>query len=384
MGFIFKDSRGRSPHFYLGYRLADGRWRKVSAKTGDKAQARLMLQGLEAAEALAARGQATEEQIRKMMADTIERVTGRRPQDPSITQWLEQWLSGQRGTVAPKTFSTYSQIVRDLEKTLGSRGGGQLRRLTGEIFLLHRDRLLTEGCSASTVNHAFKTLKDIFKEAVNERLLETNPARIKTLRADRPERRPFTLEQVEALLKAAKGDMFGLVLLAAYSSQRLMDIATLRWNQVDLAAGVINFRQSKGNKKPLAMPIHPQVADYLLSRAGDDPNAPVLPEFSRKRGSGSAGLSMLFRRLMDEARIDPGLVRGRAGKRGRDTHALSFHSLRYFFNSQLANSDVSQELRKRLTGHTTDAMNDVCTRMELSTLRRAVESLPSIPGLRIP
>src|SRR6516164_8048166 len=157
MGFIFKDSRGRSPHFYLGYRLADGRWRKVSAKTGDKAQARLMLQGLEAAEALAARGQATEEQIRKMMADTIERVTGRRPQDPSITQWLEQWLSGQRGTVAPKTFSTYSQIVRDLEKKLGSRGGGQLRRLTGEIFLLHRDRLLTEGCSASTVNHAFKT-----------------------------------------------------------------------------------------------------------------------------------------------------------------------------------------------------------------------------------
>jgi integrase len=384
MGFIFKDSRGRSPHLYLGYRLANGKWRKVSAKTSDKAQAKLMLQGLEAAEAVASNGMATEEMLRKMMADTIERVTGRRPQDPTIAQWLEQWLSAQRGTVAPKTLAGYSQVVRDLEQTLGPRREERLRRLTGEIFLFHRDRLLKEGCSASTVNHVFKTLRDIFEGAVKERLLETNPASIKTLRADRPERRPFTLEQVEALLKAARGDMFGLVLLAAYTSQRLMDIATLRWGQVNLAAGVINFRQSKGNKKPLAMPIHPQVADYLLSRAGDDPEAPVLPEFSQKRGPGSGGLSMLFRRLMTEARIDQGLVRERAGKRGRNTHALSFHSLRYFFNSQLANSDVSQELRKRLTGHATDAMNDVYTRMELSTLRRAVESLPSIPGLQAP
>jgi integrase len=86
---------------------------------------------------------------------------------------------------------------------------------------------------------------------------------------------------------------------------------------------------------------------------------------------------------MEEARINAPVVRERTGARGRTTRALSFHSLRYAFNSQLANGDVSQELRKRLTGHTTDAMNDVYTRMELSTLRRAVESLPSIPGLRV-
>src|ERR1700758_5565292 len=109
MGFIFRDTKGRSPNYYLGYRTADGRWRKVSAKTSDKARARLMLQGFETAEALVSGGFATEEQIRKVMAETIERVTGKKPIDPTIQEWLDQWLAAQRGTVAAKTFERYTQ-----------------------------------------------------------------------------------------------------------------------------------------------------------------------------------------------------------------------------------------------------------------------------------
>jgi integrase len=383
MGFIFKDSRGRSPYLYVGYRLANGKWRKVSAKTSDKGEAKLMLQGLEAGEALVSRGQATEEMIRKVMAETIERVTGRKPRDPTVKEWLEEWLGAQRGTVAEKTFERYSQVVRDLEETLGSHASAQLRRLDPALILQHRQRLLAAGCSPSTVNHAFKTLAEVFKAAVDARLLDTNPASIKALRAPRSERKPFTPEQLQALLGVAKGDVFGLVLLGAFTGQRLLDISTLTWRQIDLDQGVIRFHQRKGNK-PLAMPIHPQVSEYLLARAGDDPNAPVLPELCQKSGSGSGGLSKLFSRLMAEARIDPELVRPRAGKRGRNTHALSYHSLRHSFNSWLANGDVSQELRKRLTGHSSSVMNDVYTRLELSTLRRAVESLPSVSGLRVP
>jgi integrase len=380
MGFIFKDSRGRSPHFYLGYRLANGRWKKVSSKTSDKAQARLMLQGLETAEALASRGSATEEQIRKVMTETIERVTGRVARDPSIAEWLEEWLNLQRGTVAKKTFERYAQVVRDLEQTLGGEKSGRLRQLEREVFFRHRDRLLADGCSPSTVNHAFKTLVDIFGAAERDQLLSINPARLKALRAEKSDRRPFTPEQLQALLAAAKGDMYGLVLIGAYTGQRLMDIATLRWSQVDLVAGIIQFRQRKG-QKDLAMPIHSQVADYLLSRAGDQsPDAPVFPGLAFKSGSGSSGLSVQFSRLMAAARIDAGLVRERTGNRGRNTHSLSFHSLRYSFNSWLANGDVSQELRRKLTGHTTGVMNDTYTRLELATLRRAVESLPAIPA----
>lgn len=270
-------------------------------------------------------------------------------------------------------------MVRDFKESLGGATlAGKLRLIDRETFLVHRDWLLGLGCSPSTVNHTFKTLVDIFGAAHREGLLPSNPAVLKSLKADKSDRKPFSPEQIRALLAVAEGDMFGLVLLGAFTGQRLMDIATLSWKQVDLSGGIIRFHQRKGDK-PLVMPIHPQVADFLLARAGDDPNASILPELAKKKGSGSCGLSMMFSRLMDAARIAAPVVRERSGARGRTTRELSFHSLRHSFNSMLANGSVSQELRQRLTGHTTAAMNDVYTSIELSTLRRAVESLPPIP-----
>jgi integrase len=376
MGFIFKDSRGRSPNLYLGYRLANGRWRKVSAKTSDKAKARLMLQGLETAEALITTGSATEEQIRKVMAETVERVTGKKVYDPSITEFLDQWLAGQRGTIAAKSFERYEQVLRDFKGTLGTRAADPLRRLNREVFTGHRDRLLAEGCSPVTANHAFKTLADVFGDALRDRLIESNFAQLKSLKADKPGRVGFTREQVQALLGGSSGDEFGWVLILSLTGQRMQDVAKLTWRQIDLEQAIVRFHQQKGDK-PLSMPIHPQVMEFLLSRAGDDPNACVFPTLASKRGP---ALSKLFVKLMDTARIESPIVRKRTGVRGRTTRELSCHSLRHFFNNQLANGDVSQELRQKLTGHTTKAMNDVYTSLGVSTLRRAVDSVhPILP-----
>jgi site-specific recombinase XerD len=59
---------------------------------------------------------------------------------------------------------------------------------------------------------------------------------------------------------------------------------------------------------------------------------------------------------------------------------LSFHSLRHSFNSAMANAGVSQELRQRLTGHASKAINDRYTHTELETLRKAVGTVPSLGG----
>ena len=73
------------------------------------------------------------------------------------------------------------------------------------------------------------------------------------------------------------------------------------------------------------------------------------------------------------------VLRERLGTAGRNLSALSFHSLRHSFNSALANSGVSQELRQKLTGHASVEMNRLYTHTELETLRNAVVSLPRLP-----
>ena len=62
----------------------------------------------------------------------------------------------------------------------------------------------------------------------------------------------------------------------------------------------------------------------------------------------------------------------------RQLSRLSFHALRASFNSGLHNKGVDQELRRKLTGHKSDAMNDRYTRTEMQTLRDAVNKLPAL------
>jgi integrase len=52
--------------------------------------------------------------------------------------------------------------------------------------------------------------------------------------------------------------------------------------------------------------------------------------------------------------------------------------LRHSFNSALVNADVSQEIRQKLTGHASAAMNEVYTHRELEPLRKAIAKLPRI------
>jgi integrase len=89
---------------------------------------------------------------------------------------------------------------------------------------------------------------------------------------------------------------------------------------------------------------------------------------------------MEFKRIMAAAKIDAGCARKRRGVKGRNLSALSFHSLRHTFNSALANGDVPLEIRQKLTGHATAAMNVHYTRHKLDTIRRAVETIPPIRG----
>jgi len=54
----------------------------------------------------------------------------------------------------------------------------------------------------------------------------------------------------------------------------------------------------------------------------------------------------------------------------------TFHSLRHSFNSALANSGVPEEVRMKLTGHSSRDMNTKYTHLQVATLRDAVSNMP--------
>jgi len=389
MGTLVKDARGRSKFWYYCYRDANGRRLKKSTKETDRRKARIIGEGFEDAEELAKHGNATEEQIRKVMSETLARVTGRRVYDPTVREWLDKWLANEKSAVSDATLTRYRQVVADFLDGLGPVANQRLEAVTSEHVLKHREELESEGRAPATVNFTVKrVLKRAFKVAIDDGVITRNPCATVRLIQDRDKaaKHVFLPEQVSKLIETAEGDWKGLIITAYYTGGRLTDLARLTWSNVDLSQNkkVIRFMQKKTKgktpKSKVEMPIHEALEEYLLSGPiSDTPNAPVFPQLYNKPGSGKSGLSMAFKRLMARAGIDEGKIRERNGAAGRSVSALSFHSLRHSFNSALANAGVSQELRQKLTGHASADMNTIYTHHDLEAIRTAVQTLPRLP-----
>ena len=82
------------------------------------------------------------------------------------------------------------------------------------------------------------------------------------------ERRPFTIDELRAVLSVADDEWSRLIKFGLYTGQRLCDIATLTWAQVDLERDEIRLTARKTNKA-LLVPYRPPLREHLLSLASE-------------------------------------------------------------------------------------------------------------------
>lgn len=138
---------------------------------------------------------------------------------------------------------------------------------------------------------------------------------------------------------------------------------------------VICYVQQKTGKI-VKVPIHVTLWERLHIMHEDDMTAEdyLCPSLCKKGSGGKGGLSEAFMRIVKRAGIDPMTSKGMGT---RKFNALTFHSLRHSFNSTLANAGVSQEVRMKLTGHSSFAMNDRYTHINIAPLASAIQQLPS-------
>ena len=349
-------------------------------------EAHRVAQQIERAIRLEHRAEVTEGNLRRILSETLERTEGHPLAHPSVADWLNQWIDSRSGAIAKPTKLKYLQVRSDFLKFLGSRSNQKLEAIGFKDFLEFRKQLVAEGRTPQTADRTVrKILATPFTLAVKLGMLSSNPlAHLPPLRSTRATKKTFTPEQITKLVAAAKGDWKGMILGGYFTGARLIDLAKLKWSDVDLVEKTISFTQKKGegrgNKADVRIPIHPTLEEYLLSLPGaDDVNSPLFPELYNKPGTGRSGLSMTFKRIMEKAGIDAGVLRERKGQKGRSLSALSFHSLRHSFNSAMANAGVPQELRQKLTGHASADMNTIYTHHELETIRKAVSAIPRLP-----
>lgn len=126
--------------------------------------------------------------------------------------------------------------------------------------------------SSKTVSIYLYGLNAAFQQAVNERLFPYNsfkgvrPSKIN--RADATERRAFTVEEAQRLTEILPGEWPDMIRVCLYTGgQRLDDIATLQWKQIDMEGGSISMTAKKTKRhmnKPIILPLK-EVLDRRLA-----------------------------------------------------------------------------------------------------------------------
>jgi integrase len=195
-------------------------------------------------------------------------------------------------------------------------------------------------------------------------------------------RRPFTVNELRRILAVADDEWRSLIKFGLYTGQRLADVATLNWAQLDLAQARMHLTTRKTGKT-LVVPLAAPLQDLLEQMPSpQSPIAPVHPrafEIVNAQNGRVGTLSNQFAELLVAAGLRParthqGTGKGRSAKRqGMD---VSFHSLRHTAVSLMKNAGIPDAVVQELVGHESSAMSRHYTHVGIEALNQAAGSLP--------
>lgn len=320
-------------------------------------------------------------QLDKVVRQVWEQFSGRQLEPTPIRAFFDTWLARMRNTRAANTAERYRKPVEDFVAFLGTRADHDIRSIATADVQTFIDAEAAAGKSAQTCALNAKVLRAAFNAAMRGGAIERNPAgMLEIAEVVSEEREPFTNSELEALLSASTGtDWHTAILLGALAGLRLGDACSLKWEAVDLAAKVIRFipQKTSRKKKQLVIPLHPRLHKHLDKLAGTDDaqlSPHLCPALANRTISGRAGLSAEFIvEIMDKAGIDTNRTEKKG--QGHSVSRKSFHSLRHFFVSGMANAGVSTDVRRKLAGHGDEKQTARYSHLEMKTLRKAVGKL---------
>jgi integrase len=244
----------------------------------------------------------------------LRRGTMRAGSSGTLREAAEAWLEGVKGGAVrnrsghpykPSAIRGYeASLVRRVLPALGGQRLTEIRRVDLQDFA---DRLCAEGLDPSTVRNTLMPLRAIFRRAVARGEVALNPTSGLELPAMEGARdRIASPAEAAELLAALPERDRALWATAMYAGLRRGELLALRWEDVDLAAGVIHVERSwdvkegavgpKSRAGRRTVPIPAVLRDYLVEHKlrsgrhvglvfGTDYAQPFTPSNVRKRAN---------------------------------------------------------------------------------------------------
>lgn len=213
------------------YKRKDGRWAGSISLEGGK---RKTFYGKTRKE--------VQEQLKVALREQQQGLLLAGPQQ-TVEQFLTQWLEGRKGAIRIRTYERYEELVR--LHIIPCLGHHPLQKLTPQHIQAFYTKKLHEGLSPTTVNVIHSLLHKALDDAV--RLVAV--ARNASDAASAPSRahyeiQPFSMEQAQQFLAAAKGhSLEALFVLAITTGMRRGEILALKWQDINFSQDTLQVRR---------------------------------------------------------------------------------------------------------------------------------------------
>lgn len=344
-----------------------------------------------------ARKKKTVRQIQRVLSDLYEDISGDALPDSNAQEFANRWLSSKQAEIRPHTLVFYRIKIDAFMKFIGAKATGPIRELTTEDVRRWRDSE-AKRLTPATANHGLKCIRMFFAAARRVNLIADDPSSGVPILKKSPEsaRRPFTRPELERLLQVVPSEWRSLILFGLYTGQRLSDLASLTWDQIDLDHQEIRLttrKTSRHQKIPICAPLLTHIQRLPKPKMPAEPIHPKANTILTSQGR-SGMLSRQFYELMTKA----GLVDKKShhkkaspkskeqtttGRSGRhNISKISFHSLRHTTTSLLKNAGVSSAVAEEFVGHDSSEMNRVYTHIDQSAMRLAADKLPDFSAIQ--
>lgn len=366
-----------SPYWTACFIDRDGKRKKRSTKETNRRKAEKLADQFE----VAARKRRTFTQVRSVLQDLHRDITGEELKSVSVKEHVQNWIAEKKDETKPATLLVYSTFTTKFLEFLGERADQEIGLVTRGDLIAYRKALASKLSSTST-NQNIKCLRMMFKMARRDGLVVENPAEFVDRVKDKGgyERRPFKLDEIRAALAVADNEWRSMILFGLYTGQRLSDIASFTWEQIDLQKAELKFETAKTGRK-MKLPLAAPLLQHL--RSIEAQTGPVHQRASKALGKSykTSTLSNQFANILAAAGLREKVshVKQRNGRRGGKIGAqLSFHCLRHTAVTFLKEAGIPAAVVMELVGHDSLEMSDHYTHVGREALQKAADALPDL------
>lgn len=332
--FLIKRGNGFYHIYYTG---KDGKRKTISTKKKTKADALKFLTSFQ-------------QEVEKRNSNEIQTI--------DLKKFTFQFLRHAEINKAYKTMKVYRTSLNFFQKYIGNVNLDTISNNDIKKYLEQR-------LSTSSVFSARKdliNLKSAFRYGLEENYIKVNPCTgIKQYRLPQVQPLYFSKADYETLLKAIDDVEFKyLVMIAANTGLRLMELLTLNWHQVNLTTRNIvldNREHITKSKKIRSVPINDNIYETLFEMNKHSTSDNL---FSYSGRNMDVHVSAKFKFYVLKAKVNP---------------LLHFHSLRHSFASWLVQSGVNIYLVSKLLGHANIQTTEIYSHLRQDDLLESVNCL---------